>query len=111
MKRLSIMTIAAGALLIAAAARAHDVPNIEHTHAFEQTGYGTARQGHTVNGPQGSITIWSPQTQAGYQSPPPVKFARPQPITKAPGSPAAKSRADQDPTLEYGKKSKKDYGG
>ena len=111
MKSVLILTAVAGALLVAAGAQAHEVPNIEHTHAFEQTGYGTYRQGHAVNGPLGSIIIWSPQTQGGYQSPPPVKFARPQPITKAPGSPAARTRTDKDPALEYGKKTKKDYGG
>jgi hypothetical protein len=111
MKRLSVLGVATGAMFLAAAAQAHEVPGIKHTHAFEQTGYGTYRQGHMVDGPQGSIIIWSPQNVTGYQSSPPVKFARPQPITRAPGSPAAKSRTEEDPALEYGKKAKKDYGG
>jgi hypothetical protein len=85
-------------------ARAHEVPNMEHSHAFEQTGYGTYRQGHYVNGPQGSIIIWSPRTQTGYGRGSQVRFARPQPITKAPGSPKKQSRAESDPSIKYGKK-------
>jgi hypothetical protein len=83
---------------------------MDHTHAFEETGYGKYRQGHSVNGPYGSITVWSPRTYTGFQSPPPVEFARPEPITRAPGTPAAQTQADKDLALEYGKKQKDDYG-
>jgi len=111
MKRLILLTIAAGAWLVAGQLAAHDVPNMEHTHAFKQTGYGTYRQGHAVNGPYGSIIIWSPRNYGGYQSSPTVPFARPTPITRAPGSVAPDSRSKSDRAKDYGKRTKKDYGG
>ena len=89
---------------------AHDVPNIEHTHAFKQTGYGSYRQGHSVNGPQGSIIIWSPQTYSGYQAKPPVKFARPEPITRPPAHLMKPAKQAANPTVQYGRDSKRDYG-
>jgi hypothetical protein len=110
MKPTVILAIAAALGLGAGAARAHEVPNIEHTHAFEQTGYGTYRQGHSVSGPYGDITIWSAKPYTGYQTAPPVRFARPQPITRAPGTPALQHRADRNPDLEYGKQEKDRYG-
>jgi hypothetical protein len=82
---------------------AHDTPNMKHTHAFEQTGYGTYRRGHTVNNELGSITIWSPRPYTGYQAKPPVKFARPEPIRKAPGSPNMKPAVESRPVRNYGK--------
>jgi hypothetical protein len=90
-------------MLFPMASQAHEVPNIPHTHAFEQTGYGTSRQGHTVNNELGSITIYSAQPQTGYQSGSTVKFARPEPITQAPGSPVAKTQSQKDPAKDYGK--------
>lgn len=111
MKPKVILAVAAALGLGAGAAWAHEVPNFEHTHAFEQTGYGTYRQGHTVNGPHGSITIWSAKPYTGYQAGPPVRFARPEPITRAPGSPPAlQNRTDRNQILEYGKKQKDGYG-
>ncbi len=105
MRAHQIFLAAAGVMLLfPTASRAHEVPNMPHTHAFEQTGYGTYRQGHTVNNQYGSITIWSPRPYTGYQPGSQVKFARPEPITKAPGSPVAKTRAQSDPAIEYGKK-------
>jgi hypothetical protein len=114
MKR-TIMLAAAAGLAVAAAATmgtalAHDVPNMDHTHAFKQTGYGTYRQGHSVNGPHGSITIFSPRTYNELQGAPPVEFARPEPITTAPGTPAAQIRAEKNPALDYGKTQKERYG-
>jgi hypothetical protein len=91
-------------------ALAHDVPNMEHTHAFKETGYGNYRQGHSVDGLYGSITIYSARTYNPYQSAPAVEFARPEPITSPPGAPAAQSRTDKNPALEYGKKQKDGYG-
>ena len=85
-------------------AMAHEVPNIKHTHAFQQTDYGVYRQGHYVNGPQGSIIIWSPRAYSGYQNGNQVRFARPTPITRAPGSPIRESRTQRDPAITYGKK-------
>lgn len=103
MKRMVILAVAAALGLGAGAAWAHETPNLKHTHAFEQTGYGTYRQGHSVNGPYGSITIWSPRPYTGYQSKPPVRFAQPQPITRAPGAPALQQAPGRNPALEYGK--------
>ena len=105
MKALKILLAATGALVFfTAPVYPHDVPNIDHTHAFQQTGYGKYRQGHYVNGAQGSIIIWSPRTYTGYQNGRQVKFARPSPIVRAPGSPVAKTRSQTDPVIEYGKK-------
>jgi hypothetical protein len=100
----SIVAVVLLACQAVPAAQAHEVPNMEHSHAFEQNGYGSYRQGHYVNGPQGSIIIWSPRTYTGYQNGSAVRFARPTPITRAPGTPLKKRRADSDPSLEYGKK-------
>lgn len=85
------------------AAYGHDVPNIKHTHAFQKTGYGKVRQGHYVNGAQGSIIVWSPGNAAGYGKAP-VKFARPSPILQPPGTPVSKNRNQVDPAIQYGKR-------
>ena len=74
----------------ASAAVAHDAPDFDHSHAFQRSEFGVWRQGHSVNGKQGDIIIWSPQPYSGYQMTPPVRFARPQPITVAPAGAAAK---------------------
>lgn len=97
-----------GMVATAAPLAAHETPNMKHSHAFEETGYGEARQGHTVNNELGSITIWSAKPQQGYQAPPPVEFARPQPITRAPSLPQI-GPAKSQPAREYGAP-KKDYG-
>ena len=110
MKRPILLCVAAGSWLLSGLLFAHDVPNMEHTHAFKQTGYGTYRQGHSVNGPYGSITIYSPRTYTGYQNGPSVPFARPEPITRAPGSVIPKSKIASDPAQNYGKRQKDDYG-
>jgi hypothetical protein len=109
MQRIGILIVATASLL-AATARAHEAPNLEHTHAFQQTGYGSYRQGHKVNGPQGDIIIWSPRPYTGYQPGPAVRFARPQPITKAPGHPALKASAGHKSAPGYGKKVRRGYG-
>ena len=111
MKRMLMLAGAAGfALATTGTVLAHDVPNMEHTHAFKESGYGKYRQGHSVDGPYGSITIYSPRTYGTYQSAPVVDFARPEPITTPPGAPAAQTRADKNPALDYGKKQKEGYG-
>lgn len=110
MKRPILIFVAAGSCLLSGLLFAHDVPNMEHTHAFKQTGYGTYRQGHSVNGPQGSITIYSARPYTGYQNGPRVPFARPEPITRAPGTAIPQSKIAEDPAQEYGKRHKSDYG-
>jgi hypothetical protein len=82
---------------------AHETQGMQHSHAFQQKSYGKYRQGHYVNGPQGSIIIWSPRTVTGYQAQPPVAFARPEPMTQAPGSPIRENRAESGPVIHYGK--------
>ena len=101
---LHVLPLVALAGFAAPQLHAHEVPNMEHTHAFEQSGYGKYREGHYVNGPQGSIIIWSHRTHSGYQGGSQVRFARPVPISKAPGSPQKESRAESDPSIKYGKK-------
>ena len=110
MKWLTILAIAAGSMAMAVPGQAHDTPNFEHSHAFQQTAYGTYRQGHYVSGSQGSIIIWSPQPYTGYQNAPNVRFARPQPITRPPGNPAVRPRAGNTPAPEYGRKQNRAYG-
>jgi len=98
----AFMTAAAALFLFSAPAWSHEVPNIEHTHAFQKQSYGKYRQGHYVNGPQGSIIVWSPRTVNSRQGGKVVNYARPVPITKAPGTPnATKSQANS--AIEYGK--------
>jgi hypothetical protein len=91
-------------------ALAHDVANMDHTHAFQQLDYGKYRQGHSVNNQYGSITIYSPRTYTGYQDAPAVRVARPKPITRPPGAAQAEKRSEQDPAQDYGRDSKADYG-
>ena len=110
MKRPILISTAVTAMLVSGLAAAHDVPNMEHTHAFKQTGYGTYRQGHSVNGPNGSIIIYSPRTYTGYQNAPGVRFARPKPISQPPGTTTPKAGSLGDPAQEYGKQHKSDYG-
>lgn len=100
------------ALLVfsAAPAVAHDVPNMNHTHAFESTRYGEVRKVRSVNNELGSIRIVSPPGYAGYQQAPSVRFARPEPITKGPNMPFTKQRSAQDAVRDYGKNDRKDYG-
>jgi hypothetical protein len=83
---------------------AHETPNMDHTHAFRQTGYGTWRQGHSVNNQLGSVTIWSAKPYSGYENPPPVRFARPEPIRQAPTLPQiGPARKAAQPARDYGK--------
>jgi len=104
MKARHILLAAAGFLALSPQVSiAHDVQGITHSHAFQQTGYGEYRVGHSVNGPVGNIIIWSPQTYSGYQAGKVVKFARPQPMTKAPSGATAVMRQQADPAVGYGK--------
>jgi hypothetical protein len=105
-RTLVVMALALGA----GPALAHEVANMDHTHAFEQQGYGKYRVGHSVNNEYGSITIWSARTYNPYQGAPPVRFARPEPITQPPGNPLLQKKAGQNPTDEYGREAKPDYG-
>ena len=88
LKGLSGFALAAFLLSAAASAAAHDAPDFDHSHAFQQSDSGVWRQGHSVNGAQGSIVIWSPRSYDGYQKTSPVRFARPRPLTRPPGGAA-----------------------
>lgn len=102
MKLTRIITASALLILVSAPAWSHEVKNIEHSHAFQNKAYGEYRQGHYVNGPQGSIIVWSPKTVNSTQGGKTVDFARPAAITKAPGTPnATKSQAKSE--IKYGK--------
>lgn len=103
MKSVTTVIVLALLMVTATAARAHEVPNIPHTHAFKSAGYGKYREGHSVNGPQGSIIIWSAEPKTGYQPRQTVRFARPQPITKAPASPTVKPAIPSTSPTRYGK--------
>ena len=99
---LSLLSLAA----VAPYAAAHDTPGISHSHAFKQTGYGTYRQGHSVNNSVGSITIWSAKPHTGYDPGQSVRFARPEPITKAPQLNTVKPAPLKKPANDYGKPKK-----
>lgn len=104
------LAIVAGLSLFAVPVQAHEVANMEHSHAFKQTGYGKYRQGHYVNGPQGSIIIWSAKPQNSTQGSGSVNFARPEPITKAPTQPFSRPEVKIKESGKYGTETKKDYG-
>ena len=57
MRRVPLLIATVAAMSVTSVAAAHDTPDMEHTHAFQKTGYGTYRQGHSVNGPLGSSTV------------------------------------------------------
>lgn len=105
-----LLAIVAGLSLFAVPVQAHEVANMEHSHAFKQTGYGKYRQGHYVNGPQGSIIIWSAKPQNSTQGSGSVNFARPEPITKAPTQPFSRPEVKIKESGKYGTETKKDYG-
>lgn len=110
MKTALVLATAGVLAVLAFPLRAHEVPNMEHTHAFKQTGYGTYRQGHSVSGPNGSIIIWSAQPKNSTNGNGAVNFARPEPITKAPSQPFSRPDVKFKETKKYGTESKKDYG-
>ena len=105
--KITLMTLSALVLLSGAqVAAAHETPGISHTHAFKQTGYGTYRQGHSVNNSVGSITIYSAKPHNGYDPGQSVKFARPEMIKKAPGAIDMKPAPVKKPASDYGKPKK-----
>jgi hypothetical protein len=109
-KSMLLLTATAVCAFLATPLSAHEVANFEHTHAFEQTGYGHYRQGHSVNGPQGSIIIWSAQPKNSTNGKAPVDFARPSPITRPPGQSFKRLEPKTDRSDDYGKDTRKDYG-
>jgi hypothetical protein len=102
MKMTRAIMASASLILFSASAWSHEVKNMDHTHAFQKKGYGEYRQGHYVNGQQGSIILWSPNTVNSTQGGKTVDFARPSPITKAPGTPNA-TKSQSKSKIKYGK--------
>lgn len=46
------------------------LPGSQHSHVYQRQEYGkTYRQGHSVSGPYGNITIWSAAPVEAYQAP------------------------------------------
>ena len=107
--------------------QAHQVASGTHNHVWRPTTYGQDyRPGHSVNGPTGSITIWSPATLNQYGAGNSVRFARPAPYTKQTATQAAAQSAKQSskqvqgqsniPLIKslapsrYGKDYKRNYG-
>ena len=121
----------AGLILLACSSviQAHQVAGGTHEHVWRQQDYGKDfRQGHSVNGSAGSITIWSPTTHNKFGASNPVRFARPAPIarqTSKQSASQAQSQAGPErpndaqsniPRIKslapsrYGKDHKRDYG-
>ena len=96
---LSVLALLAGAPVVVA----HETPGISHSHAFKQTGYGTYRQGHSVNNSVGSSTSYSARPHNGVDPGQSVKFARPEMIKNAPDVIAVKPAPVQKPASDYGK--------
>ncbi len=76
--------------------QAHQVAGGTHQHVWRPTTYGEDyRPGHSVNGSQGSITIWSPATLNEYGASNSVRFARPVPYHKQSGKQSANQSSKQ----------------
>jgi len=111
MKRLTWLAAALFAVLTAVPAMAHDTPGIKHTHPFGQGGYTQQREYRGVNNELGDILIMQAPRYRLYQSAPNGQFVMPDPITKAPPlTPNMKPKPINDPSLQYDKKTTKDYG-
>jgi hypothetical protein len=124
--------LCAGLILLACSTvlQAHQVAGGTHQHVWRPTAYGKDyRPGHSVNGPTGSITIWSPAALNEYGASNSVQFAHPVPYNKQsskqvqsqsnmPQSDTLQSRTSQSniPRIKslapsrYGKDHKRDYG-
>ena len=76
--------------------QAHQVAAGTHQHVWRPTTYGQDyRPGHSVNGPQGSITIWSPATLNQYGAGHSIRFARQVPYQKQSGNQSANQSSQQ----------------
>ena len=81
--RPSVLCIGLTLLVCSTVLQAHELAGGTHKHVWQPTAYGKDyRQGHSVDGPTGSIQIWSPATLNEYGNSNSVKFARPTPYTK-----------------------------
>jgi hypothetical protein len=107
-----IFILIIGSILVAFACplQSHELVDINgrpvstHEHVWRQQDYGSDyRQGHSVNGNQGSITVWSPNTYQGYNSGKTVRFARPVPFTKPSHVENHRPELKKNSRVEYGK--------
>lgn len=111
MKQQTCLAALLAAVFTAVPVMAHDVPGIEHTHPFGQGGYTQQRQYRAVNNQVGDIMIMQAPSYQIYKSAPNGQLVMPDPITKAPPlTPNMKPRPINDPSLQYGKKTKQGYG-
>ena len=107
--------------------QAHQFTGGTHQHVWRPTTYGKDyRPGHSVDGPNGSITIWSPARLNEFGASNSVRFAHPVPYNKqsskqassTPQSAIPQSNTPQSniPRIkslapsQYGKDHKRDYG-
>ena len=109
--------------------QAHQFTDGTHQHVWRKTTYGKDyRPGHSVSGPTGGITIWSPADINEYGANNSVRFARPTPINQQSAKQSTKQAQIQSGTLpanqpqsntpviksmapsRYGKVHKRDYG-
>ena len=116
-------------LVCSSVVQAHEVAGGTHQHVWRPTTYGSDyRPGHSVNGPTGSITIWSPTSYNKYGAGNSLNFARPAPYngqspkqspnqvqsqSNIPRSDGSQSYIPQIKSLapsRYGKDHKRDYG-
>ncbi len=99
-----LLATAVSVLLAPSIALAHEVQNMPHTHAFENSEYGKPpQQTRSVNNELGNISITSPQRANPYGAGSTVNFARPTMITRPPGPPVASKQSDSNPAKDYGK--------
>ncbi len=127
--RPSVLCAGLMVLFFSAAGQAHQLDDGSHKHVTQPTAYGkNYRLGHSVNGSNGNITIWSPTTLNRYGASNSVRFARPTPYTKQSAkqpsnrvqsqsilsrSKTSQSNIPQIKSLapsRYGKDYKRDYG-
>ena len=108
------ITLITGIILLSfsTGARSHDVvgadgkPVTTHTHVWRPQAYGQDyRQGHSVDGPQGSITTWSPNTYRGYNAGRSVQFARPEPLRAGSAAGGHKPVLNSGSRANYGQSS------
>lgn len=90
--------LCAGLILLAASTvlQAHQVAGGTHQHVWRPTVYGKDyRPGHSVNGPTGSIIIWSPAAFNKYGAINSVHFAQPAPYIKQSAGQSVKQSSNQ----------------
>ncbi len=94
--RPSVLCAGLVVLVFSTVGQAHQLDDGSHKHVTQPTAYGkNDRLGHSVNGSNGNITIWSPTTLNRYGASNAVRFARPTPYTGQPARQSAKQPSNQ----------------